>query len=80
MQGIEVSSSFLHLTLAKSDAQETRMKSKVVMCKAGVNICPKNSETVYVEIWGILKLFGLINQKIFETVIEIFKQSQKYAL
>ena len=56
------------------------MKSKVVMCKAGVNICPKNSETVYVEIWGILKLFGLINQKIFETVIEIFKQSQKHAL
>ena len=27
------------------------MKSKAVMCKAGVNICPKNSETVYPEIW-----------------------------
>ena len=36
--------------------------------EAGVNICPKKSETVYPEIWGILKLSVLINQKIFETV------------
>ena len=27
---------FMHLTLAKSDAQETRMKSKAVMCKGEV--------------------------------------------
>ena len=39
---------------------------------AGVNICPKKSETVCPEIWGILKLSGLINQKIFETVHQHF--------
>ena len=35
----------------------------------GVNICPIISETVHPEIWGILKMSGLINQKIFETVL-----------
>ena len=29
----------------------------------------KKSENVYPEIWGILKLSGLINQKFFETVL-----------
>ena len=28
---------------------------------AGVNICPKQSETVYQQIWGILKLPGVLN-------------------
>ena len=32
----------------------------------------KKSETVYPEIWDILKLSGLINQKIFETVYQNF--------
>ena len=49
------------------------------MIWTGVNICPKKSETVYPEIWGILKLSGLINQKIFETVYRNLKQSQKHA-
>ena len=44
---------------------------------AGVNICPKKSETVYPEIWGILKLSGLINQKIFETVYRNFQTVSK---
>ena len=42
-----------------------------------VNICPKKSESVYPEIWGILKLSGLINQKIFETVLSKFSNSLK---
>ena len=47
------------------------------LCNAGVNICPKKSETVYPEIWGILKLSGLINQKIFETVYQNFQTVSK---
>ena len=37
----------------------------------------KKSETVYPEIWGILKLSGLINQKIFETVYRNFQTVSK---
>ena len=32
----------------------------------------KKAETVYPEIWGILKLRGLINQKILKTVYQNF--------
>ena len=32
--------------------------------EAGVNICPKKSETVYSPIWGILKQSVLLNKKI----------------
>ena len=32
--------------------------------EAGVNICPKKSETVYPPIWGILKQSVLLNKKI----------------
>ena len=39
-----------------------------ILLHAGVNICPKKSETVYPEIWPILKLSVLINHKIFKTV------------
>ena len=38
--------------------------------RAGVNICPKKSETVYPGIRGILKLSVLVNQKIFKTVYQ----------
>ena len=37
----------------------------------------KKIETVYPEIWGILKLSGLINQKIFETVYRNFQTVSK---
>ena len=42
---------------------------------AGVNICPKKSETVFPPIWGILKLAVLLNQKILKLSFKIFKQS-----
>ena len=34
----------------------------------GVNICPKQLETVYRPIWDILKLSGVLNQKILKTI------------
>ena len=37
--------------------------------KTGVNICPTKSETVYQPIWGILKLSGVLNQKILKLSI-----------
>ena len=57
--------------------QQKYPQSKLEMV-TGVNICPNKSETVYPEIWGILKLSGLINQKIFKTVHQIFKKYQTH--
>ena len=42
---------------------------KEIPSSPGMNICPKKSETVYWPIWGILKLSGVLNQKILKLSI-----------
>ena len=61
----------------EEEIENPKEKVKMKKVEAGVNICPKKSETVYPEIWGILKLSGLINQKIFETVYQNFQTVSK---
>ena len=65
----------IHVNSTPIDCACDKNEENKVKLLAGVNICPKKSETVYPEIWGILKLSVLVNQKIFKTAYQSVKST-----